>query len=490
MKNNKGTINNFLWKFSERIVAQFISLFVSIILARLLDPEHYGVISMVNIFIALANVFVSDGLGSALIQKKDADSLDYSSVLYCSIGLSIVFYFIIFCTAPYIALFYNNAYDSLVPVLRVMGLSLILASINSVQQAYVAKRMIFQKFFLATIIGTITSAIVGIVMAYCGFGVWALVAQSLVNQTINTIVLGISLHKKPVFAFSFTRIKTLFHFGSRILATGLLIQGYQELRALLIGKIYTSADLAYYDKGRSFPNLIVVNINASISAVLFPKIANSQDDLESVKNKTRQAIRFGSYLMAPVMLGLLAVSDSFVRVVLTEKWLPCVPLMRWFCIVYLFQPIHTANAQAIKGMGRSDITLKLEIVKKVLELVSLIIVMNISVPAIVISMAVLTTLFTFVNAYPNIKFLRYSFKEQLSDLLPGLLMGGGMLIAVLFVGTITLPHLLKLVLQIITGAIVYVVLSIISQNKEFRFICDYIRDNLWLKKKSNDFTKY
>ena len=478
MKNNKGTINNFLWKFSERILAQFISLFVSIILARLLAPEHYGVVSMVNIFIALANVFVSDGLGSALIQKKDADSLDYASVLYCGVGLSIVFYFILFFAAPYIAMFYNNAYDSLVPVLRVMGLSLILASINSVQQAYVAKHMIFQKFFFATIFGTLTSAIVGIAMAYCGFGVWALVAQSLTNQSINTIVLGISLHKKPILAFSFTRIKYLFRFGSRILATGLLIQGYQELRALLIGKLYTSADLAYYDKGCSFPNLIVVNINASISAVLFPKMANSQDNLESVKIKTRQAIRFGSYLMVPVMLGLLAVSDSFVRVVLTEKWLPCVPLMRWFCIVYLFQPIHTANARAIKGIGRSDITLKLEIVKKVLELISLVMVMKISVPAIVISMAVLTTLFTFVNAYPNIKFLGYSFKEQIRDLLPSLLMGGVMLMTVLLVGKITLPLLLKLILQIVMGALVYLVLSIITKNKEFRFICDYIRDKL------------
>lgn len=480
MGKNVGIISNFLWKFSERIAAQFISLWVSIVLARMLAPEHYGVVSMVNIFIAIANVFINDGLGSALIQKKKVDSLDYSSVLFFSIGASVVFYIVLFFGAPAISKFYDNEYSELVPVLRVMGLSLILAAINSVQQAYVSKHMIFKKFFCATIIGTFSSAIVGVSMAYLGYGVWALVAQSLTNQIMDTIILGISLKKRPKLIFSFKRIKGLYAFGSRILATNLLIQGYQEIRAILIGKIYSPSDLAYYDKGRAFPNLIVVNINASISAVLFPKIANSQDNLSEVKNRTRQAIRFGSYLMVPVMFGLFAVADSFVRLVLTEKWIPCVPLMRLFCIIYLFQPIHTANAQAIKGIGRSDITLKIEALKKVIELVTLLLVVRISVYAITLNMAILTVLYTFVNAYPNKKLLNYSYKDQMFDMLPSLSMGIIMLVIVMFLGNLNLPIFMKLIIQIIVGASVYILMSVIFKNKEFDFIYKYLKKS-WYK---------
>ena len=283
MKNNKGLLSNLSWKFAERITAQAVTLVVSIVLARLLDPSHYGIISLVMIYIAIANVFVSDGFGSALIQKKDADSLAFSSVLYSNFVFSILLYMLLFFSAPYISLFYGNEYELLTPVLRVLGLRLILSSINSVQQAYVSKHMIFKKFFWATLFGTLLSAAVGISMACLGFGVWALVAQYMTNTTVDTIVLAVSLKKKPKAMFSWSRLRKLIPFGSRILATNLLIQGYQELRALIIGKVYSSSDLAYYDKGKQFPSIIITNINTSIAAVLFPKMSSQQDDIQKVK---------------------------------------------------------------------------------------------------------------------------------------------------------------------------------------------------------------
>lgn len=470
MSSEKGLLNNFIWKFAERISAQLISTVVSIVLARLLMPKDYGVISIVMIFITLANVFVSDGFGTALIQKKDPKAEDYFSVLYFNIVFSCVLYLGLYFLSPTIASFYGDGYEILTPVLRVLGLRIILTAINSVQQAYISKKMMFRKFFISTIFGTIASAIVGLAMAFAGFGVWALVAQYLVNTTVSTLVLLFVLKKKLQFVFSFNSLRTLFPFGARILGRGLLITGFEEVRALIIGKVYSSSDLAFYDKAKNFPVLIVGNVNSSIGAVLFPKMSNEQDNLYQLKETTRNSVRFSSYVMFPLMIGLAAVAETFVAVLLTEKWLPCVPLMQLLCIVYLFQPIHTANMQAIKAIGRSDIYLKLEVFKKIIELIVLVFVFQINVVAIAIGMALCATAFTFVNAYPNIKLLGYSFKEQLSDILPNLMMSLLMAFAVVFVGILPMQGFFKLTIQVLVGGISYILLSILTKNVQFAFI--------------------
>ncbi len=482
MSKNTGTLYNLFWKFSERMSAQLISLVVSVILARLLEPEHYGIISMVMIFITLANVFVSDGFGSALIQKKDAGALDYFSVLYFNIAFSVVLYLVLYICAPVISEFYGKGYELLTPVLRVLGLRIILTSVNSVQQAYVSKKMMFRQLFISSLGGTFISAIVGITMAYYGLGVWALVAQYLVSTTISTIMLCFVLKKRLQFVFSFNALKRLVPFGASVLGTNLLITAYMELRALIIGKMYSSADLAYYDKGRQFPNLIVVNINSSIGAVLFPKMANEQDNISYVKYTTRRSIRFSSYVMCPLMLGLAAVAESFVEVLLTAKWLPCVPLLRLFCIVYLFQPIHTANMQAIKAMGRGDIYMKLEIAKKSIELAILLMVMRYGVIAIVVGMAVCTILFTFVNAYPNIKLLKYSIKEQMQDIAPSILMSLIMFAIVYPMNMLNINNIVLLIFQVIAGAGIYIFMSAAVKKAEFVFVKELITDVINRKK--------
>lgn len=476
-KKSSSILVNLFWKFAERITAQLVTTVVTIILARILEPSHYGIISIVTIFITIANVFVSDGLGSALIQKKDADELDFSSVLYFNLALSILLYLVLFFVAPLISSFYGEGYKILTPVLRVLSLRLILSAINSVQQAYISKKMIFKKFFWATLFGTVLSAIVGITMACMGYGVWALVAQYLTNTTVDTIVLSISLNKKPIHKFSLRRVKILSGFGIRVLGTNLLIVAYQELRALIIGKLYTSSDLAYYDQGRKYPSLIVTNINTSIGAVLFPQMSNEQDDISRIKATTRKSIRFSAFIMCPMMLGLAIVAESFIRVFLTEKWLPCVSLLQMFCIIYLFQPIHTANMQAIKAMGKSDVYLKLEIIKKAIELLVLIITMFISVNAIVIGMAILTTAFTFVNTYPNIRLLGYSFKEQMSDIVPAIGRSAGMTVLVYIVGKLDFEPLPLLCIQVIVGAISYIACCAITDCPELSYILQLIKQH-------------
>lgn len=466
-----STLKNLAWKFLERISTQLVQLVVSIVLARILAPSDYGIVAMVTIFIILANVIIEGGFSSALIQKKDADDVDFSTVLHFSLLFSTALYLLLYFSAPYISIFYGEGYQILTPVLRVLGVQVIIYAVNSVQQAYVQKKMLFKNFFWATLVGTVVSAIVGLVMACSGYGVWSIVAQQLTSNVINTLTLYAITRYLPVSAFSFLRLKVLFSYGVKLLGANLLITGYQELRALLIGKLYTSQDLAFFDRGKQFPSLVVTNINSSIAAVLFPKIALEQNDIERVKNSTRISIRFSAYIMSPIMLGLAAISEPFIRVVLTEKWIQCVPLMQIFCIVFLFMPIHTANIQSLKAIGKSGTILNLEIIKKVIEFITLLAVAWISVEAIVINMAILTTLFTFINAYPNRRHLNYSYMEQAKDILPAIIMSTIMFGTILiFNHCIKMDDIFVIPIDIAIGLLIYLGLSKITNNKELSYI--------------------
>ena len=476
MRNSRSTLSNLFWKFAERISAQVVSLVVSIVLARVLDPNDYGIVAIVMVFITLANVFVSDGLGSALIQKKDADALDFSTVLFCNLGLSIGLYFVLFFAAPYISDFYGQGYELLAPVIRVLGLRLPLSAINSIQQAYVSREMIFRKFFLATFLGTVISAIVGISMAYAGYGVWALVAQYLVNTTVDTIVLQISLRKWPIFQFSSGRLRRLLPFGIRILGAGLLIQGYQEVRALILGKVYSSSELAYFDRGRQFPKLVSTNVDNSISAVLFSKMSQEQDDVLKVKDLMRRSIRFSSYLMSPMMIGLAVVAEPFVLLILTEKWLPCVLMMQVFCLASIFNPIHSANNQVYKAVGRSDLYFRLEIIKKSIEIATLLVTILISPLAVAVGILATNVFFVFINAVPNQKLIGYSLREQLTDVFPNIFLSIVMGAVVLCVSVLPIGDLfLSILIQVLAGILVYIVLSATVRNKEFLAIAAVIK---------------
>lgn len=474
-----STLTNLSWKFAERIASQLVSFVVSIVLARILEPSDYGSIAMVMIFVTLSNVFVEGGFSSALIQKKDADKLDFSTVFYFSIVFSIFLYVILFFVAPYISRFYGDGYEILTPVLRVIGLQIIVYGANSVQQAYVSKKMMFKKFFWATLIGTIVSACIGLAMAYWGFGIWSLVGQQMAMVITNTIVLYLVTRKLPGLMFSFQRLKELFSYGAKILGASLLVSFFLDLRSLIIGKLYSAKDLAFFDRGRQFPNLIVTNINSSVGSVLFPQMSQEQDDKIRVKQLCRNSIRFSSFVMMPLMMGMAVCAEPLIRVLLTDKWIESVPFLRLFCIIYMFYPIHTANMQAIKAIGKSGTFLMLEIIKKLLELISLLLVMKISVMAIAINMAVLTTLFTFINAYPNIKFLDYSFKEQMNDMLPSLLLSTIMAILVYGIGLILpISDLGVLIVQVLFGIAFYSTLSYLTNNPEFKYLYELIVSNI------------
>lgn len=486
MSNNvsNNTVSNFIWRLLERFGAQGVTLIVSIVLARLLDPEVYGTVALITVITAILQVFVDGGFSTALIQKKDSDDLDFSTVFYFNVFICIVLYVGLFFCAPFISGFYEMS--DLTPVIRVLGLIIIISGLKSVQTSYVSRHLQFKKFFFATLGGTIIAAVVGIYMAYKGYGVWALVAQNIVNQTVDTIILWIVVKWRPKLAFSFQRLKILFGFGWKILLSGLIDRVYVELRSLIIGKKYSSEDLAYYNKANQFPNLIATNINASIDSVLLPVMSNEQDNRERVKSMTRRAIKTSSFVLWPLMIGLAACSTSLISFLLTDKWLPAVPYMVIFCITYGFYPIHTANLNAIKAMGRSDLFLILEIIKKIVGISIILITMWYGVLWIALGGIISNTASQIINSWPNKKLLGYSYIEQLKDLLPSLLLAclmGGIVYCVNFLG---LVNWLTLLIQIPLGMIIYVGGAWLLKMEPFIYCLNILKSFLLKKKKVED----
>lgn len=469
-------ISNLVWRFAERCGAQLVSFIVSIVLARILAPEDYGTIALVTVFTAILQVFVDSGLGTALIQKKDADEIDFSSVFYFNFVVCLILYLGMFSAAPFIADFYGDV--TLVPVIRILSLTIVISGVKGIQQAYVSRNMLFKRFFFSTIGGTIFSAVLGIAMAYAGFGIWALVAQQLSNTFIDTLILWITVRWRPTKSFSWTRLKYLLSFGWKLLVSSLLDTAYNNLRNLIIGKMYSSSDLAFYNQGDKFPKVIVTNINASIDSVLLPTMSSAQDDKERVKQMTRRAIKTSTYVMAPLMMGLAFCAEPIVSLVLTDKWLPCVPFLRIFCTTYMFWPVHTANLNAINAMGRSDWFLRLEIIKKIMGMTILLSTMWFGVMAMAYSLLLSSVLSQIINSWPNRKLLGYGYLEQVRDFAPGILVAVIMGICVYFISFLHLSTVVTLLIQFIVGAAIYIGVSAILKLEEFEYLLGMVKSFL------------
>lgn len=470
MPSRQMVITNFFWRFFERSGAQIVSFVVAIVLARLLNPSEYGEIALVTILICFLQVFVDSGLGSALIQKKNSDDVDFSTVFFFNMAMSIFIYGLLFVTAPFIADFYSL--PNLTSVIRIVGLALIVSGLGNIQHSFISKHLLFKKSFVAVLIGAVGSAIVGVGMAYLGYGIWALVGQYLSNVCLVTLVLWFSVKWRPRILFSFDRLKSLFDYGWKLLVSALLDTGYNQLRQLIIGKFYTTKDLAFYNQGGVFPNTIVTNVNASIDSVLFPAMSAEQDNHNVVRDMTSRAIRISTFVMMPLMVGLAACAEPIVNIVLSEKWQPCVPYLRIFCFTYAFWPIHTANLNAMKALGRSDLFLKLEIVKKIVGLVAILCTMRISVMAMAYSMLVTSVLCQIINAWPNKKLLNYSYLQQVKDMLPQIVLSVVMGTIVYSISFFGVNEWVTLVLQMITGVVIYALISGLFKMDCFIYVVD------------------
>ncbi|QGX46837.1 oligosaccharide flippase family protein [Streptococcus equinus] len=467
MKNSKkSVIKGLFWTLSERFMSQIVSVIVTIILTRLLAPEDYGVVSVVTVIITILNVFMTSGFSASLIQQEDVEQIDYSTVLYFSIFLGGMLYIGVFVFSPILATFYSLPQLEL--VLKILALKIPLSALNSVQQAYVSRNMLFKKFFISTVTATVVSGVIGVAMAYSNFGVWSLVAQDLSNVITISVVLWFSVGWRPTFQFSFKRLKLLFDFGVKIFIQTLFNTIYANIRSLLIGGFYSPTDLAYYTKGNQYPNLIVTNVDTAVSKTMFPVMSREQNDLIRIKILTRKTAQVSSYIMSPILIGFFVCAKQIVSVVMTNKWLPTVPYIRIICVCLLIRASQTAILQAIKSIGRSDVVLKMDIPIRVLALITLMFTIRLGVIYIAISEIIIEFLALLIYSYYSSKLLNYGYLEIFYDFLKNVALAVSMGIVVYFVGVFSgISVLLTLLVQIIVGGITYIILSILSKNESW-----------------------
>ena len=463
-----------LWKLLERFGVQGVQFILQIILARLLTPEHYGVLAIMIIFTTLANVFIQNGFNTALIQNKDVTEEDYSSVLWVSLGVAGILYGIIFFCAPFIASFYEM--PELVKPFRVLALMLFPGALNSVQIAKVSREMDFKKVFYSNVGAIVVSGTAGIVIAKLGGGLWALVAQTMLNIFVATVVMQFTSKLKIYFKVSLARIKVLFAYGWKLLVSGLIDTLYQDLQSLVVGKKYNSATLGFFNRGKQFPQFLMNSINGAVQSVMLPAMAEKQDAKEQLKELTRRSITVSAYVVFPMMAGLAGIAEPLVRLLLTDEWLPCVPYLQIYCVSFAFYPVHSCNLQAINAIGRSDMFLKLEIIKKSYGLIALIIAVFCFNSPMAIAMTAIITGFLsfFVNAAPNKKLINYSYAEQMRDLVPSFLAAVIMCAAVLAVGLLKLNTIATLLIQVIVGVGIYLTLSAAFKLKPFLIILNML----------------
>lgn len=467
------------WKLLERFGVQGVQFVLQLILARLLVPEHYGILAMMTIFVNLANVFIQRGFNTALIQNKEVTEEDYSSVFWVTLGIAFVMYAIIFFCAPAIAAFYNM--QDMVTPLRVLAIILFPGALNSIQLAKVSREMDFKKVFYSNVGGILIAGIAGITVAFMGGGLWALVIQNILNIVAACVVMLVTVKWRPRMVCNLRRVAELFRFGWKLLVSGLLDTLYQDLNSLVIGKKYDSGTLAYYNRGAQFPQFIINAVNGAIQSVMLPAMSAEQGDTGKVKNMMRTSMTMSAYIIFPMMAGLAAVATPLISLLLTDKWLPCVPYMQVYCFSLAFYPVHSCNLQAMNAMGRSDLFLKLEIIKKSYGIVVLAVAVFCFDTPLAIAMTGLVTTWIswFVNAFPNKQLIGYSYREQVCDLLPILLAAMLMCGLVMVIGSwlhgLGIISLVTMIVQILAGIAIYLISSLFLKPKPFRILLEQIK---------------
>lgn len=472
------TVRGAFWALVERLGTQVVSFVVGMILARLLTPNDYGTVALLSIFLAVATVLMDGGFSSALIQKKNATELDFNSVFYLCLGLSVILYAVLFAAAPYIAAFYNT--PVLKDILRISALCLIFGAVNSIQNAELSRKMLFHLSFRISVITTIASSIVGVTLAFLGYGPWALVWSSLSSGFVSVIARWIIIAWRPRLMFSFRSLRSLFNFGWKMTAIFAIDSIVKNIYGVLIGKLYSKSDLAYFNKGKSVPDLVMGTVEGTIGRVTFPALMQLQDDKSRLRNAMRRMITTSTFFVFPMMVGLGVCAPSIIRLLYGNQWDIAIPYMQVFCFCSALMPLHNVNLTAITAIGRSGLFLKLELIKKALSLLLLIVVFKFGVYAFALTLAFVSSpLCIIINTWPNRKLFGYSLEMQVIDVLPVAISSILMGMVVWGIG-ILLPEcgvmnlVVKVALQIIVGVISYFVLMWVARCQVVAYVLPLI----------------
>lgn len=463
----KKVVSGVSWSFAEKVLTDVASLIITIVLARLLYPKEYGLVAMIQIFVNISSIFVATGMGTALIQKKDATDEQTSTIFYLNFFLGILVYIIVFLLAPYLTRMQGN--EELTWLLRILAIKIPIASVYNIQNAYIKKKMQFKKFFFSSLAGTITSGVVGISMAYLGFGPWALVISMLTDQIMDSAILFFTTRWIPEFRINISSSTKIIKYGLSILVTELLNRTYTQLRSLIIGVKYSSEDLAYNSKGTKFPQMVSDLTDSLIIRVMFPVLSSLQDDKEKMKEVLKQSIQISFFVLAPLLIGLATTAYHFIPLLLTDKWIGAIPYMQIFCISFLTHPIIGLDLRAVQTLGKGRLLLKLQTIQTLFGIVVITITtFSFNTPISVTMSVLVTELFNLLSVmYLINKYIGYTYldhiKDNYSTLLISILMGMG----VLLVGNFINNDVLALLTEIIVGATFYVSVSFLFKTKSF-----------------------
>lgn len=463
----RKVINGTGWSYLERFSVRIVALAVTIVLSRMLLPEHYGTMAVVTILIMIFDTLVEGGFGNALVQKKDSDDLDFNSICWLSIGLSILLYGLLYFAAPVISLFYKA--EILTLMIRIMGVKLIFSAYNGVQLAYVQKQMIFHKSFFATLGSKVFAGALGVFLALNSYGVWALVVQYLINTVIDTIIFTFLLPWKPQFTVSFKRIRSLWRYGGKLLVSSLISTTKENVVILLIGKQFSSNALAYYNQGQNYPIMVVSDIMESFAKVIFPVFSQKP---EQIKRMMKKALSISSYFMMPMIIGLFAVAENFVEVLLTEKWLPCVPYLRIFCLVCIGRTISNIFQKALLALGKSNIILYHGIITAAINIFMVLMAIFYFQDVILLawSYAMVSIVGTGYYIIVAKRYCKYTVKDFCGDYLVSFGLSVIMGVIVFSVNLFDFSSYLKLLIQVLAGGLFYLGISFLTHNKNLCYI--------------------
>lgn len=466
------TLSSLIWKLVERGGNQIILLAVQIVMARLLAPEEFGMLAIMLVFVNIGNVLVQSGLNTALIQSPDATDDDFSTVFWLSLGMSVVLYAATFFVAVPIAAFYDS--PAIVWPLRGLSLVFLVNAYNATQVAKVSRELAFKKIAIATLISVFVSGGIGIFLARNGAGLWSLVAQQLSYQVVNCIALAFQVDWKPRPVFSWQRARTMFSFGWKLLVSGLIDTGYQSLSDLVIGKQFNTTNLGYVSQGKKYPHALGSMLDGAIQPVMLSAVSRVQNDVSYVKRLVRRALKTSSFLIIPAMTAFALMAEPIVAVLLGEKWLVSVPFLRMYCFVYSLLPIHTSNLQALNGMGRSDLFLRLEIVKKVIGISVLAFTAFVlgDITMMVAGYMLTGLLSTFINAYPNKKVIGYSYSEQIKDIMPSVAMSALSAAIAYPISMLGFGGITTIVMQLVVMVTVYLGISCALRVEAFEYLME------------------
>lgn len=462
----KDTTKGVFWSLIERFGTQGVQFLVMLVMARLLSPNDYGVVGMLVVFVAIAQAFVDGGFSQALIRKKDRTEVDNSTVFYFNIVVSVLIYLIFYLFAPFVSKFYNM--PTLTPFMRVICLSIIINAFGVVQRALFNANIDFKAQAKASLIAVVISGIIGITLAFRGFGPWALVWQQLSNLVVNTLFLWIYSEWRPILAYSWKSFNELFSFGSKLLATSLLNAIYDNIQTIVIGKLYAAKSLGLYSRATHFADLPSQQFTSVFMRVTFPVLCKVQDDLDRLTSVYRRMLRVSAYIVFPLLIGMAAVAHPMIRVFIGEQWIECAYMLQIICFAKMWYPIHAINLDILQVSGRSDLFLKIEIYKKIVSLTLLALSAPFGIIAMCYSNLLSSLICLYINTYYSSKILGISLLSQLKDLFPTISLSIFMFVIVQVVIFFISNVFAQLVVGVIVGVIVYISLSYILRFSEFK----------------------